>query len=98
LRSQAIRRAGRPRFLIRCAGQWQGRGPDDLPLGDLWKYIINGNLSELRSTRGGPSVQTRTERTATGHWMPAMRWAAAARASEVAGSTRPVPAVPAYPS
>jgi hypothetical protein len=70
LRSQAIRRTGRPRFVIRCAGQWQGRGSDNLPLVDPWKYImkgVNGGLSELRSTRGDRSAQTRTEPTAAGH-------------------------------
>jgi hypothetical protein len=66
-----------------------GRGRDNLPLVDLWKDIINGGLSELRATRGGRSVQTRSEYTATVYWMTAMRWTAAARASEVAGSTRP---------
>ena len=58
LRSQAIRRTGGPRFVIRCARQWKGRGRDNLPLVDLWNYIINGGLSERRSTRcdrrGGP--------------------------------------------
>ncbi len=33
------------------------RGRDNLPLVELWKYIINGGLSELRSTRGGRSAQ-----------------------------------------
>jgi hypothetical protein len=57
---------GGRRFVIRCAGQWKGRGRDNLPLVDLWKYIINCGLSELRSTRGHRSVQTRTAPTATG--------------------------------
>jgi hypothetical protein len=51
LRSQAIRRTGWPRFVIRCARQCEGRGRDNLPLVDLWNYIINGGLSERRSTR-----------------------------------------------
>jgi hypothetical protein len=51
LRSQAIRRTGGPRFVIRCARQWKGRGRDNLPLVDLWNTIINGGLSERRSTR-----------------------------------------------
>ena len=62
-----MRRTGRLRFVIRCAGQWQGRGSDNLPLVDLREYIINGGISELRSTRGDCSVQTCTEPTATGH-------------------------------
>lgn len=67
LRSQAIRRTGGPRFVIRCARQWKGRGWDSLPLVDLWKYIINGGLPEPRATRGDRSVQPRTEPTATGY-------------------------------
>ncbi|MDH4288165.1 MAG: hypothetical protein OEV65_05425, partial [Aquincola sp.] len=47
LRSQAIHRTGDQRFEIGCAGQWGGRGRDNLPLVDLWKYTINGGLSEL---------------------------------------------------
>jgi hypothetical protein len=37
-----------------------------LPLVDLWKYIINGGLSELRSTRGGRSSPD--SHGAHGHW------------------------------
>jgi hypothetical protein len=62
-----MRRLGGPCFVIRCAGHWKGRGRDKLPLVDLCKYIINGGVSELRSTRGDRSVQTRTEPTATGY-------------------------------
>ena len=39
----------------------------NLPLVDLWKYIINGGVPALRSTRGDHSVATRTEPTATGY-------------------------------
>lgn len=43
-RSQAIRHSGASRFVApRRARQWKGRGRDDLPVVDLWKYIINGN-------------------------------------------------------
>jgi hypothetical protein len=38
--------------VIRCAGQGKGRGWDNLPLVDLWNYIVNGGHPERRSTRG----------------------------------------------
>ena len=101
-RSQAIGRTGASRFVApRRAREWKGRGRDNLPVVDLWNYIINGSLADRRSTRGTAttadlgdlSFPSRTEPTATGYSMPAMRWTAAARASEVAGSTRPVAAI-----
>lgn len=39
------------------------------------------------------SFPSRTEPTTTGNRMPAMRWTAAARASALAGRTRPTPAI-----
>ena len=36
---------GGPRFVIRSAGRRRGRGRHNLPLIDLWKYIIKSSLS-----------------------------------------------------
>jgi len=43
---------GASHFLrLRRAREPKGRGRDNLPLVDLWNYIINGGLAERRSTR-----------------------------------------------
>jgi hypothetical protein len=39
--------------MLRRARDRKGRGRDNLPLVDLWNYIINGGLSERRSMRDG---------------------------------------------